>query len=376
MKKIVLYICVFAAIFGSCDRNRKGAASDKGILSDTLQYASGIIIKHFDDYTKIDIKNPWDTSKVLRTYILINRSVEAPDNLPSGTIIRTPIKNIVVYTSVHASIIEQLGSQDDIIAICEPAYLTSKKIKGMVVSGKIADIGESTSPNIEKIIDLGGEVIIASPFEHSGYGAVEKIGIPIIEGADYMETHPLGRCEWIRFYGLLLGKESLADSLFSSTVDNYNNLKELVSTSSTKKPSVIAERKYGSAWFIPGGKSYIATLYEDSGADYIFKDNTEKGSAPLPFETVFSRSIDADIWLMKYTSDKAMRYSDLKVEYPLYERMSAFKNKKIFTCNTIATPYYDDITIHPDFILSDLIFIFHTDLLKNYKPRYFFPMED
>ena len=78
-------------------------------------------------------------------------------------------------------------------------------------AGRIVDMGEATAPNVEMMIDKGAELVIVSPFQNSGYGPVEKLGIPIIEGADYMESLPLGRTEWIRFYGMLFGKEALAD---------------------------------------------------------------------------------------------------------------------------------------------------------------------
>ena len=68
-------------------------------------------------------------------------------------------------------------------------------------------------PDIERIIDLRADAILLSPFENSGgYGRLEQIGVPIIECADYMETSALGRAEWMKFYGLLYGKEHEADS--------------------------------------------------------------------------------------------------------------------------------------------------------------------
>ena len=73
---------------------------------------------------------------------------------------------------------------------------------------RIVDCGNGMNPDIEKIIDLRPDAIMLSPFENSGgYGRVGKLGVPVIECADYMETSPLGRAEWLRFYGLLVGQE-------------------------------------------------------------------------------------------------------------------------------------------------------------------------
>ena len=86
----------------------------------------------------------------------------------------------------------QMGRIDAIKGVCETQYVTDSAILTRLADGRIADIGLATAPNIEKIIELDAELIIASPYENSGYGAAEKLGIPIVEAADYMENHPLG----------------------------------------------------------------------------------------------------------------------------------------------------------------------------------------
>jgi iron complex transport system substrate-binding protein len=79
---------------------------------------------------------------------------------------------------------------------------------------------------VEKIIDQRPDAIFLSPFENSGgYGKLEEIDIPLVECAEYMEKTPLGRAEWLRFYGILFGCEQKADSLFHVVDSNYNTLK-------------------------------------------------------------------------------------------------------------------------------------------------------
>jgi iron complex transport system substrate-binding protein len=357
---------------GGCGRD--ASLKENGITI-PLKYAKGFKITQFGDYTELSIISPWDTSKLLNKYFLVNKNLPIPDGLEKETIIRTPIDNVVVYTSVQATIIEQLGALGAIIGICEPEYLTSKKILEAFSYGKIANIGSSTAPNIEKIIDLKAEALVVTPFENSGYGAAEKLGIPIIEGADYMENTPLGRCEWVKFYSLFFEKGEVADSIFTATEHRYNTLKEIASHS-TNRPSLLTERKYGGSWFLPGGKSYMAAMYSDAGADYIFKERRECGSFALQFESVLERGIDADIWLLKYSSDTPMKYSDLKNEFAPYSNFRPFKEGNIYMCNTIGNSYYDDITLHPDYILEDLVKIFHPDLLPLHTLRYFQKMEE
>ena len=185
-----------------------------------------------------------------------------------------------------------------------------------------------------------------------------------------METTPLGRAEWIRFYGLLFDKVELADSLFKATEKRYIELKELTA-STTQKPVVLSEKRYGATWFVPAGESYMAKLYADAGADYIFKNTPGAGSLAMSFESVLDQAIHSNVWLIKYHDPKDLTYSDLRREYTPYENFDAFKNKTIYGSNSAKVAYYEETPIHPDYLLEDLVKIFHPELLPDYDLRYF-----
>lgn len=373
-KCIKIVFWVVAVILGSCSGGGRESTVLQPLKQDSLYYARGLQIAYYQDYTKVDIRDPWDTSKIRDSYILVDRQKQLPDGLPEGIVIRTPLERVASYTSVHVSVLEQLRSLDVVVGVCEPQYVTSKEVLERIASGRIANIGEATAPNLERIIDLHCDAIIASPYENSGYGAAEKLGIPIIEAADYMENHPLGRTEWVRFFGLLVGKGELADSLFFATMNRYNELKRKAEAIQ-EKPTVLLERKYGSSWLIPPGDSYVATMHKDAGGDYIFKDHTGAESTPISVEIVIDKAIHADYWLFKESSNGGTTYEELGRDTPIYKNFDAFKNRKIYICCTVGTPYYDDITIHPDWILGDFIHIYHPELLPDYQPRYYFKLE-
>lgn len=371
--KLIYTLIAACMLLISC-QNTKNKPEETPVGTETIRYAQGFSIRHYKDYSTVEVRNPWDTTKLLQRYILIDRNSEEPESLPKGTVVRTPVKNIVAYTSVHVAIIDQLGESDKIIGVCEPRYMDTPVIQNGLKEGKITDLGEATSPNVEKMIEINAELVIASPFQNSSYGPVEKIGIPIIEGADYMENLPLGRTEWIKFYGLLLGKESKADSIFRETEQRYLKLKEL--TANIKdKPTVFTEKKFGASWYMPAKSSYIAHLLEDAGAEYIFRDLEGAGSIPLTFEQVFEKAIHADIWLIKYNLAKDMTYRELESEYSPYRNFDAFKNRKIFGCNTGIVPYYEEFPLHPDYLLEDFIKIFHPEIIGDREFRYYKPME-
>lgn len=380
----ILFALLLAIALPSCKNNGKTGQQTTVLKVDSVYYAHGFTIKYYKDCKVVSIRDPWDTLKVRKNYVLVDKERhgrKVPSDLPDEVIsncvvIPVPVERAVIYTSVHAAMTEQLGCIDRICGVCEPEYIISPEILSRVADGRIANLGMSTAPNIEKIIDMDTEVIIASPFENSGYGNAEKIGVPIVEAADYMEGHPLGRTEWVRFYGLLFGCRDRADSLFFATCERYNALKELVADiPQEEKPTVIMERKYGALWGVPGANSYVAIFHADAGGNYIFSDLPGTGSVQLSFEQVFERAADVDFWLMKFGTKNPLTYADLRSEYKPYSNFAAYRNGKIYTCNTLVTSYYDDITIHPDQILADLMYIYHPDLLPGHQLKYYYPME-
>ena len=228
---------------------------------------------------------------------------------------------------------------------------------------------------MEGIIDLGTEMIIASPFENSGYGSAEKLGIPIVEAADYMENHPLGRTEWVLFYGLLLGEREAAEQVFARTEAHYKELKAMAAQVDYR-PTVVLERRYGNSWAVPAGESYIGVMHADAGADYVFRYLKGARSVHFSFESVFDQAGDADFWFLKYDTRAPYTYRLLAQEYEPYANFRAWKEHRVFACNTITSTYYDDITLHPDRVLEDLIAIYHPELLPGHVQRYYFPLDD
>ena len=372
MKKKLLsaYIVTSVLLLSACGGGSKTSSAIHGEVI-PLKYAENLTLMKGNGYTEAILRNPWDTTAILRTYLLIHKDSIVPPHLPEGTIVRTPLQKALVYTATHCHLIHELGAVKSIGGVCEVQYIKVPEIVEGCANGTIVNAGEGTNPDIEKIIDLHPDALLLSPYENSGgHGQVEKLKIPIIECADYMETSALGSAEWIRFYGLLFGREALADSIFATVEKNYNELKALA-TQQTKKPQLMCEVKSGSAWYVPGGRSTTGKLYMDAGADYLFSHYPNSGAVPLSFETVFDKAQDADIWLMKYNLPNDKTLSALREDYAPYTRFQAYREKQVYGCNTGHRTYYEDFPFHPDKVLKDLIKIFHPGLLPEYELKYF-----
>lgn len=374
MKKILLsaYIVTWVLLLSACGGGSKTSSLQAEGDTVRMKYSSLLQIVKHADYTVVTIRNPWDTLKVLHTYLLADREKPLPKHLPEGTVVRTPLQKSVIYSSVHCSLWSELDELKGIGGVCGLEYIKLPQIQEGCRNGSIVNVGNSMNPDIERIIDLRPDAILLSPFENSGgYGRVGKLNIPIIECADYMETSALGRAEWMRLYGLLLGKEAQADSLFAGIEKEYLTLTQQVKSQNLKRPTVISEMKNSSAWYIPGGNSTMGRLYQDAGADYVFASLSNSGSVPLAFETVFDRGGNADIWLIKYNQPQDKTYSELEKDYAPYARFKAFQDRKVYGCNTNHVPFYEESPFHPELLLKDLIKIFHPELLPDYDLKYF-----
>ena len=294
-------------------------------------------------------------------------------------IVRTPICSSAVFTSPHCQLLYELGCQNAIRGVCDSKYILIEDIQkrlGMPAvvssesgSGKsstssasaslpIVDCGSSMQPEVEKIIALHPEALIISPFENSGgYGKLDNLNIPIIEAADYMETSPLGRAEWIKFYGLLI-EANTADSLFAAIEKEYLALK----AQAAKLPkglSVLTERKMGSVWYSPGGNSTMGILLKDANARYIFADDEHSGSLSLSPEQVIARGGEVDVWAFKYFGGQPLSRAALLQEYDGYKALRAFLTGNIYECNTDRIPYFETVSFHPEIQLREFILLSH-----------------
>ena len=373
MKQISFFLTLWVTVLLLSACGGKNSTASGSAQGDTipLHYSSNLSLIDYEDYIVAQLRNPWDTAKILHTYVLVDKNQPLPQELPQGTLFRTPLSKAVIYSSVHCSLLKDFGALNSIGGVCDLKYIKLPEIEEGCRNGTIADVGDGMNPNIEKIIDLHPDAILLSPFENSGgYGRVEKLNVPIIECADYMETSSLGRAEWMRFYGLLFGKKTEADAMFAAVERNYKDLQELVKPISFA-PSVMCDLKTSSTWYTPGGNSTIAKLYSDAGANYIFREDTHSGSLPYPFEVIFEKGQQTDFWLIRYNQPVDKTYGELEKEFAPYAGFRAFKERNIYGCNTNRVPFYEETPFHPDWLLKDLIKIFHPSLLEGYELRYY-----
>jgi iron complex transport system substrate-binding protein len=374
-------LLIIAVSFLSCGGHSSGGQAETG---DTVffKYAKLITVVKYKNHTDVSIKNPWKKGKVLHQYRLIPYDATQPQqteqqSVTAGlTVVKVPLQRSVVFTSVHAALLEQLHAEKQVAGVADLKYMKVPYIQEGVGIGKIIDCGEGMSPMVEKIIDAEADAILLSPFENSGgYGKLEEIDIPLIECAEYMEQSPLARAEWIRFYGMLYGKEHEADSLFAHVDSSYHNLKELAATS-TKKPKVLMDKQTGSVWYVPGGRSTIGQMLKDAQCRYPFADDEHSGSLPLPFEAILEKAGDSDIWLFRYDAPQPITRSSLMKEQPGYSQLRPAQIGQLYGCNVTTSMFYEEAPFRPDLLLQDFIQILHSDIPNMPPLRYYHKVEN
>ena len=364
-------------VFASCGGNRKTFVSTDEGDTLTMKYAQRIIIVEHEDYTEVTLKHPWQEGQLLHRYYLVDRNrQELPPVLNhGGTIVRVPLQRAAVFTTVHASLMMNFGRQEAIAAVADSKYMKLPYVHQGISEGRIIDCGDGLSPMVEKIIDAQADAILLSPFENSGgYGRLEEIGIPLIECAEYMETSPLGRAEWMRFYGRLLGCEQKADSLFAVVDSCYHALAQQAGTAQTK-PTVLMDKQTGSVWYVPGGRSTIGQLLQDAACHYPFADDEHSGSLPLSFESVLEKAGEADVWLFRYDSDTPLTLSQLLKEQRGYHQLRPVREHHVYGCNVRTSLFYEQSPFRPDYLLQDIIQILHPELHAGDSLRYYQALE-
>lgn len=346
-------------------------------------------------YAEVNVANPWKAGTLLHRYILIPKGKEGDETVARLALqrtsgmgcttdtVRTPVERSAVFIAPHCQLMYEMGCQQAIRGVCDLDYINIPDVKkraalsrhtaaGKASAGNsIVDCGSSMAPDIERIIALTPEAILLSPFENSGgYGKLDKLHVPIIEAADYMESSPLGRAEWMKFYGMLFGNEEgksngisgsfepKADSLFAKIEKEYLKLKA-EAAGYPKGLSILTERKTGNVWYVPGGQSTIGILLKDANARYIFEDDEHSGSLAMSPEQILAKGKQVDVWAFKYFGGAPLSQAQLLQEYDGYKALAAFSRGNIYQVDTSTVPYFELTSFHPELLLREFIILAH-----------------
>lgn len=375
MKKSLIILLSIIYIFISCDyaTDKNAQSKNQDETSNLVHYAENFKISPYKDGYKLEIKNK--NSSNFDEFYIFNDSLDIPEEIKNQTIIRTPIKSAIAFSSTQWSVFQKLGEINVIKGILESNYSKNDEILRLVKEGVIIDLGTSNQVNTEKVINLKAELILYTPYPTIDYSNLGKLsGSIMIPFPDYLESHPLGRAEWMKVIGILCEKENETTEWFNSVANRYESLSDICKTIENK-PTVFSDLPFENQWYVPGGNSYIAQIFKDSGSDYIWHDDNSTGSLHIDAESVLLKAQNADYWRVINSYDTPFTYENLAKENELYPLFKAFKEKNLLVCNVRECGYFEQSQYEPDILLADFIYHFHPEILKNewenYTPKYF-----
>jgi iron complex transport system substrate-binding protein len=373
MKKLKIVYCLLFVVFVSC--KKEAVQVDKQVES-KIEYAKGFDIITEDGVKKLIIKSAYQNSDEIFEYIIKNKK-DNPEK--SENTIFTPIEKIVVTSTTHIPMVELLNEETAIVGFPYSKYVSSEKTRNLIDAGKIKEIGKENSLNTEILLELQPELVVGYSVSSADKSltTIKKAGINVIYNGDWLEETPLGRAEWIKFFGVLFDKEKQADSIFNVIKANYLDAVKLAEKS-TKKPTILSGAIMSKdIWSLPAGESFVATFLNDANLNYLWQDTEGKGSLSLSFESVFDKGQNAEFWIAPgYFSSK----EQLLKSNQLYTKFRAFNEDNIYTPSTKkgktgGVIYYELASTRPDLVLKDIIKITNPELLMDYEFTFFEKMK-
>lgn len=365
-------IFIFLLLFSSCTSMRQ----EKSDLPHNVCHHASLLSMQptGEGYTLAQILNPWQPTKVEVQYMLVpandsrwneETAQKAIEKYGAFTLLRTPLQRITLTAACHAYLLDELRALDHVSVMCDTEYIHSPAVHRWMHDGLAFDGGSSMAPNPEVLLAAQTDAVWISPYENASAGNIAHLPLTLIYCADYMETSPLARAEWMRFYGRLVNKGQEADSLFCCISARYDSLTSLSHADTLTCPlpdtlqpqrSLLAELPYGPTWYVPGGQSTSAQLYHDAGYAYPWANDSHAGSLSLSPEAVLAKAADSDRWLFKYMdADGDWTLSDFLAQSPLYSQFRAAQTGNVWGCNTAYSDFFDVTPFRPDILLESLI---------------------
>lgn len=368
--RMLLFNCfIFIMLFNgltACEKDNKS----KSVETTTTEYAKGFSLTKKGTCTEIELKEPYAQAKSSFKYLLVPKTEKVPPHDAQVQVIRTPVEKIVCTSTSHVALLDYLNETDKLVGFPSTELISSKSVRMRIDSGLVTDLGMDKEMNLELLFSLHPDLVMGYSLsgDMGNLNKVKALGIPVVINAEYLENHPLGRAEWIKYMAAFFGKEKLADSIFNNIKNEYLKNKSLVGKVSLK-PTVMSGILYGDAWFLPGGNNYGAKIFQDAGYHYLWEEDSSNSFLKLSFETVLSKGEEADYWIGvgSFRSKEEMKSAE-----PRYALFQPFKTSHIYTYDARIGPtggseYLELGYSRPDLILKDLIKIAHPELLPDYE---------
>jgi iron complex transport system substrate-binding protein len=377
MKVLKLSFIMAILIASGCRNINKRIFDKMPVTAGEYSKAERFTLDRRNGYTVLKIINPWQGAlNINMEYYLVKRGTELPAGLDSSAVLFVPVQKIICMSTTHVAMISALGEENTIKGMSGTGFIYDGNLVAKVNKGLIEDVGYEANLNKELILGIAPDLIMIYGIgsESAGYvGKLKELGVRVIFNADYLETDPLRKAEWIKLFGALYCKEDMADSIYKSEVEAYLNLKSFINEQASVRPKVLLGLPYKDTWYISPGNSFISKLISDAGGDYLWQNTESPVSMPYGIENVYLRAITADFWLNigSINTKGEISMVDKRLEQlPCFEKGNLFNNNYRVTLSG-GNDYWESGSLYPHLILKDIATILHPDLFNNDELFYY-----
>ena len=270
-------------------------------------------------------------------FLVVPQDAAEVDSLPADvTVLRQPVENIYLVSTSVMDLILHLDALDSVTLSgtkAEGWYLP--EAKQAMEEGRIAYAGKYSAPDYEQILAancslaIQNTMILHTPEVKE---QLEHFGIPVLVERSSYESGPLERMEWIKLYGILLGKEDTAEQVFAA---QEAAIAPLLEQEPTGKSCAFFSLSSNNLATVRKGSDYVAKMIEMAGGTYVFSDLTDNGNSlatmNLPLEDFYAGAKDADVLIYNSAIEGTIAsVSQLTEKFPLLSEFKAVQNGQVW----------------------------------------------
>jgi len=373
MKRIALILLVILAV-QSC--NKPAVSKPQVHATHSTQYAQGFHIDSLAGLRLLTITNTWNSHRESFRWVLLDSNsaqAKIPDSLLSTPKIHIPVRRIIGLSSTHLALLSELRALGLVVGVSRLDLIHSTHIRATLDSSHAVQVGYGPAIQLEQVAALKPDLILSfgiGDAKMDDYPALLAAGQPVMVLSDWMEPHPLGRLEWIKLLGILVQKETLADSIFTDRVARYDSLAR-ITHKLTQKPTVMTGMPQAEIWYGTGGRNYFAQFMSDAGGNYLWSSDTSTGGLTTSFEQELASAANADVWLNPGIWSKR---NEAEATESRINGFKAWRMGKVYQHQKAEADFWDEGMVRPDLVLADLIQILHPEILPHYVATFYEPL--
>ncbi len=353
--------------------------SGSGAEKIEMRHAEQLTVATHPGYKVVTVHQPWSGAREAERYLLLRRGTPRPAGYGDAQVIEIPVRTVITTSTTELPHLVELGLAERLVGHDELDWVSSPKIRQRIDAGALIEVGSGSELNVELVLAAQPDLLLADSLgdpELDTLGQLRRLGVPVVLAPSFLETSPLGRAEWIRFTALFFDREPQAAAIFAEVERRYQQLAARVRAALPADPAalprVLTGAPLGDTWWVPGGRSFFATLLRDAGARALWHEDTSTGSLPVDLESVYDRALDADAWLHPSTF---ATLEEIRAADGRFAALAPFREGRIYSNDRRrngfgGNDYWESGTARPDLVLADLVRIFHPELVPGHELVY------